>query len=134
MKKQLLMLLLFATITLPSCKKQDDNVPIDMSLRTYSATAQNGKLPVLLQLSFELNGTVRLRAFPSTDLVVLKYEVGDKTASHTTLRIYGDLNNALVADGFVKGTKIDWNNEIWRPSYKPEVVGFTAGKYQFASY
>jgi hypothetical protein len=134
MKKQLLMVLLFASIMAPSCKKKDDTVAIDMTLRTYSATAQNGKFPALLQLSFELNGTVRLRAFPSTDFVVLKYEVGDKTASNTTLRIYGELDKTLVADGFNKGSIIDWNNEIWRLSYKPEVVGFKAGKYQFASY
>jgi len=52
MKKHLLTLLLFTSILALSCKKENDIVAIDMTLKTYSADAKYGTRPVILQLNF----------------------------------------------------------------------------------
>lgn len=132
MKKHLLLLLV--PIALMSCSKSEGNaVAIDMTLKTYSADANYGKFPATLQLNFEASGNVKLISAPYEDVVTLKYDVGDKNASTTTLHIYGQLDKTLYADGLTQGTKIDWNTEISRLSYKPGIVGFTAGGYHFIS-
>ena len=126
---------MLTSIALSGCKKkEDDTVAIDMTLDTYSANARYGNYDVTLQLNFQADGIVLLRVSPFADSVNLKYEVGDKMDSNTTLRIYGELDKALMADGLSKGLKIDWNTEIGRLSYKPKIGGFQAGKYHFTSY
>jgi hypothetical protein len=134
MKINLLTLIALTLIVFTSCKKEDDTVAIDMTLKTYSADANFRSLTVILQLNFMPNGTVKLRAFPDDKIVTLNYEVGDKMASNTTLRIYGTLDHGMYASGLEQGTKIDWKTEIGRLSYNPEIVGFQAGGYRFTSY
>jgi hypothetical protein len=134
MKKLILIFALLSVCLFGCKKKEDDTVAIDMTLKTYSADAQYGRLPVIIKLNFESNGVVKLKAFPSDDVVNLKYEVGDKDAENTTLHIYGELDKTLTANGFVKGSKIDWTAKIGRLIYKPEIGGGTAGDYHFTSY
>ncbi|MGN7203949.1 hypothetical protein ACTHQF_06715 [Pedobacter sp. SAFR-022] len=134
--KKLLFLLMIVYAIGTSCKKSDENptVPIDMTLNTYSADAKFGSLPVVLQLRFQQDGTVQLNSFPDDDVVTLKYDIKDRNASSTTLRIYGVLDKTLYANKFTKGTSLDWQAEIGRLSYNAEIVGFTAGEYHFTSY
>lgn len=135
MRKAILILTL--VMGLFGCKKEDDSnttVPIDMTLSVYSADAKFRSLPVVLQLRFQSDGTVQLKSFPAEDVVTLKYEVGDRSAASTKLRIYGELDKTLYVDGFTQGTRIDWTSEISRLNYSPEIVGFTAGDYHFTSY
>lgn len=118
-----------------ACSKSEEAAPvaIDMTTKTYSADAKFRSLPVILQLNFESDGTVKLRAFPSEDVVTLKYEIGDKNAENTTLKISGKLDKTLYADGLVQGTSIDWNTTIARLPYNSEIVGFTINDYRFTS-
>lgn len=132
MKKLLLMLIVATTF---SCSKEDKNssVAIDMTSKTYSADAKYGTSTVFLQLKFEANGKVKLSAFPSSDFVILNYEVADKMASDTNLKIYGELDKTLLANGFDKGLKINWSTTISRLNYNTSIVGFTVDNYRFTS-
>lgn len=132
MKKQLFTVLLATALFSCSKSEQSQTVAIDMTAKSYSADAKYGSLPVILQLNFESNGTAKLKAYPSDDVVVLKYEVAN--AENTTLRIHGELDKSLSADEFTKGKLIDWNTAISRLPYKPEIVGFKVGDYHFTSY
>lgn len=118
-----------------SCSKEDKNssVAIDMTSKTYSADAKYGTSTVFLQLKFEANGKVKLSAFPSSDFVILNYEVADKMASDTNLKIYGELDKTLLANGFDKGLKINWSTTISRLNYNTSIVGFTVDNYRFTS-
>ncbi|MEQ7800527.1 hypothetical protein ABDJ41_12030 [Pedobacter sp. ASV1-7] len=132
MKKSLLTLFAL-TILFVGCKK-DEYVEIDMTSKTYSAGTKFNNNAVILLLDFQSNGEVRLRAYPSVDVVILKYEIGSKTAPTTTLRIYGDLDKTLNADGFTKGSKIEWKGNISRPSNTSEIKDFSISGYNFISY
>ncbi|MEQ7800528.1 hypothetical protein ABDJ41_12035 [Pedobacter sp. ASV1-7] len=136
MKKSLLTLITL-TILFVGCKKKDDTVAIDMTLKTYLADAKPALFPytnATLELKFQSNGTVVLRVPPFDDYVTLKYEVVDKMATNTNLHIYGELDKKLMAYEFNKDTNIDWNATIGRLGYKPEIIGFQAEEYHFTSY
>ncbi|MEO6522252.1 MAG: hypothetical protein ABIN91_11280 [Mucilaginibacter sp.] len=134
MKKMIFAILIFTIVALSSCKKKDDTdtVALDMTLKTYSADAKNGTLYTTLLLKFNSDGTVKLYDVTANDDgITLKYEVGDKMASNTTLHIFGQIDKTFYADGLTKGTKIDWTSNIERFNYRPTVYTITIGGYYF---
>lgn len=130
--KKLLLLIIIATAF--GCKKNsDETLPIDMTLRSYSTEAKVGSLFVILSLDFKSDGTVRLKEFPSNNFVDLKYEVADKMAENTSLKVFGEVDKMFYAEGIEKGKKIDWYTTIGRLKYNAHIVGFTLGDYHFTS-
>lgn len=135
--KKIILSLIAVSMFFASCKKKDDRVAVDMTLKFYTADAEAGVLPVTMNLKFKSDGSVLLSSIYDEygKGNALTYEISDKMAASTTLHIYGTLSETLSVDGYKAGTVIDWSGPINRLSYNPEVIGFTLnGKYHFKSY
>lgn len=124
--------MLIAILSLGSCKKDEDKVAIDMTTKIYKADAKYGSYPVFVMLSFKADGKVDIYNFvDEANKQTLSYEVADKMATETTLRIRGTLNKSLMIDGLTAGTQIEWTASIGRLAYNSAIGGFKAGGYQF---